>query len=207
MSNSRTPLGTIVGGFLLVIMDFRINEIDLLPDVIGWPLMAWAASRLSGRSGWFAAVTAAGVVGFVVAATLLALDPGPVRHAADVARSAAEVVVVFGPCSGIRALSVSPATRRTAAIIRWLDLGLTVLACAVAVAVTGTLAGMAETGQVGTGEGVALAGGGVLVLLVVAMLVVLAWFLVFTWGARREPELAASGGSGRSRRTRGVSSS
>jgi hypothetical protein len=40
------PLSLIAGGLALVVLDFRTESLDLLPDPIGWVLVAVACSRL-----------------------------------------------------------------------------------------------------------------------------------------------------------------
>ncbi len=41
------PLHAVAGGVLLVGIDFRTTSLDLLPDVVGWLLITWAAVRLA----------------------------------------------------------------------------------------------------------------------------------------------------------------
>lgn len=43
------PLHALAGGLLLLALDFRTTSVDLLPDVVGWLLVTWAAHRLTGR--------------------------------------------------------------------------------------------------------------------------------------------------------------
>jgi len=49
------PLALVAGGIALVVLDFRTESLDLLPDPVGWALIAVAAlararTRLGGRS-------------------------------------------------------------------------------------------------------------------------------------------------------------
>ena len=49
----RTHLGQIFWGLLLVILSFKINQLDLLPDFIGYILIAVGAGGLVAASGQF----------------------------------------------------------------------------------------------------------------------------------------------------------
>ncbi|WP_436795146.1 hypothetical protein [Actinospongicola halichondriae] len=41
------PLHAVAGGALLIGLDFRTTSLDLLPDLVGWLLIVWAATRLA----------------------------------------------------------------------------------------------------------------------------------------------------------------
>lgn len=173
-----TPLGKVVAGLLLVILDFRIDGFDLLPDLVGWPLVLIGLLPLFPRHGGFAVATVA-----AGGATLLAIpqqlsEPGPVL---TVLETVLETAVTFGTCTGVIAVVAEPAIRRTAGIIRWTDLALTVVA---------TLVGLAARG------GTDGAAAGPLLLLAVASLGVAIWFLVFLWSNRRRAELAPTARTG-----------
>ena len=63
-----TRFGQIFWGLLLVILDFRINRIDILPDLVGYILVAAGCAGLSGVSRHF---STAGVLSWVLAAFAL----------------------------------------------------------------------------------------------------------------------------------------
>ncbi len=52
------PLPMMVGGLALVVLDFRTEALDLLPDIVGWALIAVAAWRLALRAAACLAVAA-----------------------------------------------------------------------------------------------------------------------------------------------------
>jgi hypothetical protein len=60
-----TRFGQIFWGLLLVILDFRINRIDILPDLIGYILVAVGCAGLAGVSRHF---STASVLSWVLAA-------------------------------------------------------------------------------------------------------------------------------------------
>jgi hypothetical protein len=51
------PLLLIAGGLVLVVLDFRTESLDLLPDLVGWGAVAYGAARLSlTPAAWLAGV-------------------------------------------------------------------------------------------------------------------------------------------------------
>ena len=116
-----SPLRTLAWGLLFVVVDLRIQEIDLVPDPIGWALGLVASLRLTGRHGAFRASAAACAVGLAcslpqwlgVTGVLLTTVVGLV-----------ETVLVFATCTAVMALV--PQRRSGADTIRWWDLGLSV---------------------------------------------------------------------------------
>ena len=53
------PLSLITGGLALVVLDFRTESLDLLPDPVGWVLVAVGSRGLSLVSvSWLAGITA-----------------------------------------------------------------------------------------------------------------------------------------------------
>lgn len=77
----RAGLGFVFWGMLLVVLDFRVNDIDVIPDIPGWVLLAVGSGRLMGQSAdgaYEVRATAAWVMS--VAAALLSfgdLMPSP----------------------------------------------------------------------------------------------------------------------------------
>lgn len=119
-----TPPARVAWGLLLVFIDLRFNGFDVIPDMLGWVLIVWGAAALRGRSGWFELAGAGGIVGTVLSVPLLLAEPGP---ALMVVEALAQTAVVFGTCSGVRAVTGEASVTRTADGIRWLDLGLLVV--------------------------------------------------------------------------------
>lgn len=70
----RTPLErAIIGllvGFAIVIVDFRINGVDLLPDFVGYALAAVFVGSARERAGLHASWSILAVIAFALAATL-----------------------------------------------------------------------------------------------------------------------------------------
>lgn len=62
------PLHAFSGGLLLLALDFRATSLDLLPDVVGWLLIAWAAWCWRERS-----LLAVALVGTLASLPLVAL--------------------------------------------------------------------------------------------------------------------------------------
>jgi len=158
------PLGTMAQGLLLVIIDIRIQHVDLVPDPIGWVMALVACQRLVAQHVAFKAVTAACVVGLVCS---LPDWVGVTGALLTVPVAVAETVVVFATCSAVMALL--PARRSTANALRWWDLGLLV-------------AGLLVVAVARREPDVDLA----VVVLAVTQLVVFIWFVVLLFRASRE---------------------
>jgi hypothetical protein len=161
-----TPLGLVVAGFLLVLLDFRVAGFDFLPDSVGWLATVLGLVRLRERSGWFGVALAAAVVGVLVGVPVQFAEPeGPLLALSSVV----ETCLVFAVCSGVaEAVATDERVRRTAHLIRWLDLGLVVL-------LTGLAVLAPEPASI--------------LVLGVATLAVAVWFLVFVASVRQRPEL------------------
>jgi hypothetical protein len=63
----RDYLYYVLGGLLLALIDFRINELDLLPDFVGWGIVGYAAKKLAPLSQQFFSAS-------ILAGVLAALD-------------------------------------------------------------------------------------------------------------------------------------
>ena len=172
------PLGKVAIGLLLVIVDFRIESFDLVPDVVGWLLVLAGLVPLSRRSGGFGAATLAAGLGLLVALVGLVAEPGPAFAALG---GLTETVVVFGVCTGVMALVAEPSVQRTANRIRWADLAITLVGTGGILAIDGA----------GTLDGAE----GLLLVLVPVALAVVVWFLVFVWSLRDRPELVPGPGT------------
>lgn len=178
-----TPVARIAWGFLIVLVDLRIQGLDVVPDIVGWILAVSGTGRLFERSGWFRLATAACAVGIATAVPGAVSEPGTVLALAE---GLAMTGLVFGACSGIRAVVAEPSVRRTADWIRWLDLGLMVVA--------GVLGALGESLRLPVSDAsppVGLALAALVVPLVVVALAVAVWFVVFLLRLRHHPTLQA----------------
>ena len=175
-----SPLGKVVIGFVLVIVDFRIDTFDLVPDVVGWVVVLSGLMALAGRSRGFTVAAAAAGTALLLALVDLVAEPGTVLGMLGTVTATA---VVFGTCTGVRALVADPSVRRTADRIRWADLVLTGIAIAL---------GLAAGGEEVSVQGAAV---GPLLVLVLVALAVVVWFLVFLWSLRHRPELVSGLGT------------
>lgn len=158
------PLRTMAWGLVLVVVDLRVQHVDLVPDPIGWVMALVAAQRLVALHDAFKAVLAACVVGLVCS---LPDWVGVTGHLVTILVSVAETVIVFATCLAIMALL--PARRTTANTIRWWDLGL-------------LLAGWLVVAVAPRDQGIDLA----VVVLAISQLVVLVCFVVLLFRASRE---------------------
>ena len=150
------PLRATGIGMVLVVADFRFNGLDVLPDPLGW-LTAVVAGFALGRvhPGFQVATVAA-----IVAAALAVPDAmTPNTGWLAVADTVVACVFIVATCTAIAATSARRA--RTASLLRWWYLGL-------------TLAGLV-VGQVATAS---LAWEPLVVAMAVTGLVVVLWFVV-----------------------------
>jgi hypothetical protein len=158
------PLRTMAWGLLLVIVDLRVDHVDLVPDPIGWVIALVAGQRLVARHVAFWAVLAACAVGLLCSLPAWVGVTGVLVTAPVVV---AETVVVFATCSAVMALL--PGRRGTANALRWWDLGL----------LLGGWLVVAVARQDSDFDAL-------VIVLAIAQLVVLVWFVVLLFGASRE---------------------
>lgn len=92
------PLGLVGWGFLLILLDLNINRIDLIPDLVGWPMCLVGLSRLP-RSSWFIAAQIGCLLG--LAAEVAGLVNPPDGWIVQTAGSIAPVALVVGVCVGL----------------------------------------------------------------------------------------------------------
>jgi hypothetical protein len=116
------PLSLMAWGLLLVVLDLRVDGLDLVPDPLGWVFVLLAALRLRPLHAGFTAATVAAVVGLVAS---LPDWVGVAPNLAGTATTLAETVLVFATCTAIMALV--PDRRGRANTLRWWDLALTVI--------------------------------------------------------------------------------
>ncbi len=160
-----TPLGAAATGLILVLVDFRIQGFDLIPDPIGWVLAAVALCSLRPVHRGF---TVAGVAAWLAVVPSLPDVVGVEHVLISSAIAVALLVIEVAACTAI--IAVRPARAASASAIRWLSLalgGALVVAAAVAAAEPST---------------------GILVLAIgLADLVVTLWFLVLLYGTAKAP--------------------
>ena len=114
------PLSTVAWGLLLIVFDVRINELDLLPDPIGWAMAFFALWSLSRVHPAFGTASVAALAGGLVSI------PDWFGATSDVfalVTLVAQTVLVFATCTGI--MAASPRDRPLANQLRWWDLALT----------------------------------------------------------------------------------
>lgn len=169
-----TPLGAVVLGTVLVMLDLRIETFDLVPDPLGWGLLVWACVRLRGAHPAFGWAVAATVVGLLVS---LPGQVGELPTPLGLLGVAAETAVVFAVCTGIHARSVNPARARQAGTIRWWNLALAALAVLLGAVLSEQDTDLAP----------------LVLLAVVVALGVHVWYLVVAWAVRDEPALGGAG--------------
>ncbi|HSX66918.1 hypothetical protein [Nocardioides sp.] len=167
----------LVLGLLIVLVDLRFNGFDIVSDPVGWVLAMVVLLGLARRHTGFAVAAASAIAGTFVSLCTVLSEPGTVL---SVVEGVALTGVVFGTCTALIALALSPTDRRAADIIRWLDLGLTVLSLLAA----GTAGD--ETVQVGGAAGL------LVVIGVMAAIVTVVWFLVVVWRVELRPEPATA---------------
>ena len=177
-----TPLGKTVGGFLLAALDFRINGLDLLPDPLGWAIAAIGLSALSARSPALRVAMILAAIEAVVSLPLVVTDEiPPLLSSLD---TLLQTGFVFAVCTGLIALLPHrPDRAGTANIIRWLDLGLTVLIVPVAMTAGSSPEGLARVGPFA-------------IVLVLVGLAVAAWFVVLHFQVRRDPAVGGPANPG-----------
>lgn len=166
------PLRLVGWGLLMVVFDFRFDQIDLIPDPLGWFAAALASGSLARRG--IAGARAFGVA--AVAAVLLLLFSLPDWvGAGDALLEDAVMVVhtafVFATCTAI--IAAAPPRASWADPIRWLDLGLTVAIVVLELIVDGPDAA------------------GLLLVVGLLGLAVYVWFLVLLFSAAKLPGVPA----------------
>jgi hypothetical protein len=106
------PLALAAAGVLLVALDFRVRAADLVPDPVGWVLVALAAasSGLVVPARWAVAAAVLSLSDFLLPYRLVAIDPGTgieLRAAAD--GSSVSRVLLWDRVSDVRALVMAAA--------------------------------------------------------------------------------------------------
>ena len=159
-------------GLIIVALDLRIDGFDVLTDAVGWVMALVGLFSLAKLHGGFL------VAAFAACAGLLAWAANPwlgvSQDVATMAETIAQTVLVFATCTAL--MTLVPAQRRTADLIRWWDLGLGIVV---------TLLGWALEGA---DSGPAL----LVLLLIVPVIGVYIWFLVLLFRCAEEEPVPAS---------------
>ena len=107
-----TPLGMVVAGLVLVVVDFRYNGFDLVPDLVGWAVVLGGLVKLLARSRWFAAAAIAAAGGIAIGLPLLVAEPGRLlgvgEGAGDGRRGLRHLQRHPGPHGGVTARGTMP---------------------------------------------------------------------------------------------------
>ena len=164
-------MALVAWGFLVVVLDFKINEFDLIIDFAGWMMCLTGLGRVKQLSRWFGRALYGCILGALLSVPeFFAADIGP---AGGIALALAMLMLVFGTCSGIIECVRNARIGATANTIRWWTLALDVLGIVMIVAAH-------------TGSGV---GGPEVLLLVVPGLVLAIWFVVFLFRVQDEVQM------------------
>lgn len=168
------PLSAVAWGLVVVILDFRYNGVDLVPDPVGWMFVAVALTSLQGVHRAF------GTAGLLAWVGLLLSIPEWFRAGPELLGLALVVVAVVLQvvvCTAV--MAVSPLRRSAAETIRWLSPSLAV----------GLVLAIFATRDDAGSPALVLALG-------VAGLIVILWFLVLLLQVAREPGPVAGGDPG-----------
>ncbi len=106
-------------GLLIVAVDLRFDDLDVVPDPLGWLFALAALTSLAGRHRAFGLASSAAFVGLVVSVPLWFGG----QDALELVHLVAELVVVFSVCTAV--MAVCPAHRASADRLRWWTLGVT----------------------------------------------------------------------------------
>lgn len=178
---AMTPLGRAALGLGIVMVDIRFEDFDLVLDPVGWVIVLAGFAPLNGRSSWFQAASLAAGIGLVVSLVDLVGDLGALLSLVDLGAATA---LVFATCTALMEVLEWEPYRRTANLIRWLDLGLAALGALLVAG--GAAAGRGEVRVSG-------AAAPPFVVFVLVALGVFVWFLVFLVRLRRDPRLQPTG--------------
>jgi hypothetical protein len=111
-------------GLIVVAVDLRFNGIDIATDAVGWLVALGSLLSLGKRHLGFRVSGIAAGIGLAA----WAADPwlGVDRELAELVELVAQTTIVFATCTALMALV--PAKASSANLIRWLDLGIGVVA-------------------------------------------------------------------------------
>ena len=174
-----TPLGRTVWGYLLAVLDFRINGFDLLPDPLGWAIAAIGLSALSARAQALRLAMVLAAIEAVVSLPLVVTDRIPPLLAS--LDTLLQTGFVFAVCTGLITLLPHRPDRAGAAnVIRWLDLGLTLMILPIGLVADRSTGALAATGAFA-------------IVLVLVAFAVGVWFVVLLFQVRHDPAVGRAG--------------
>ncbi len=127
------PLTQAALGLALVLADLRVGSLDVLPDPVGWVLVLVGLWPLRSRHTGLVVAVVAGVVMVPVSVPSVFVDPADVGALLDLADLLVEAVFFFALLTAVRALTYDGSTRRTASIIRAIDVAWSLLGLALLV--------------------------------------------------------------------------
>lgn len=111
--DARRALAQLAWGYLVVLVDLRINNLDLLHDLIGWGLCLIGMTKLP-TGGWFTLARVGAGAGLVAAlADLLKPPNGWIVTSLD---AGAQTAFVVGACLGLAPLLAAQRARAA----RWI---------------------------------------------------------------------------------------
>ncbi|MBS43939.1 MAG: hypothetical protein CMH83_12410 [Nocardioides sp.] len=162
------PLALVAWGFVVVIADLRFDGLDVLPDPLGFALVAAGLAQVRAHHPAYGVGAAAGALGVLISVPAVLGEPtGLLATLAAVAQT----VVVFATCTAL--VATVPRVRGSADVLRWADLGLMLVSASFAFAL--------DSGSTGD-DGLALTVAG----LVLVALGVAVWFVVVVVRASQE---------------------
>jgi hypothetical protein len=169
------PVPVMLVGMEIVAIDIRISgldRVDMLPDPIGWIVLASALGRLAHRDRWFGVAATVSLAGVLVGIPETVTDqPGEFVEAASIV---AQTAVFFIVCAGMMgALLDRPDVVRRFDTIRWSDLATCVV-----------LLGAEFLGLIG---GLVVAPIAALVTVGIAI-----WFVIEVYAVRNHPGLSGA---------------
>ncbi len=113
-------LASVAWGLLIVVFDVRIEQLDVIPDPLGWVVAALALGSLARLHPGYRVAAAASAAAVVPAVP----DLVGVQHPAlTTASTVLTSIVVFAVCTAI--MAAAPERRTAADTIRWIDVATT----------------------------------------------------------------------------------
>ena len=166
-------LRVVAWGLLVVVLDLNVDQLDLIPDPIGWAMVLLAVWDLRRLHPAFSAGAAAAAVGLVVSVPAWVGAQGwPI----SVASGLAEVVVLFSTCTALVALV--PEKSEVADRLRWFAVGFVLFLGPVLLLVPDPFASEALVVPVTV----------MVVVAAVGLVIVFVWFLVLLFQCARYPD-------------------
>jgi hypothetical protein len=171
-------------GLLIVIVDIRTGDFDVVVDLVGWLLMVGGLWRLRDVDLWFRRARLGAIVGAIGSVAQVLPGSGVPLWLQTSVETVASTWVVFGVCTALmRTAPDAPVLVGRARTIRAADVATSAVALLLTVA-TGASAVTTGTSTVATGAAAV-----VVLLFAIVTLVVAVCFLVLVWTQRRRFDL------------------